>query len=66
LVTVARLATAELRVSCGKAGVAHTSSNRKRGVVVPVVTTAALASDGQRYIEFSGTLDDEIHAVPGI
>ena len=25
-------ATAELRVSCGKAGVAHTSSNRNRGV----------------------------------
>jgi hypothetical protein len=53
-------------VSCGKAGVAHTSSNRNRGVAVPVIGTATPASDGQRYVEFSGIPDDEIHAVSGI
>ena len=66
MTTVARLATAELRVSCGNAGVAHTSSNRNRGVVVPVIGTATPASDGQRYVEFSGIPDDEIQAVSGI
>jgi hypothetical protein len=53
-------------VSCGKAGVAHTSSNRNRGVAVPVIGAATPASDGQRYVEFSGIPDDEIHAVSGI
>src|ERR1700761_2532889 len=63
---LARPATAELRVSCGKAGVAHTSSNRNRGVAVPVIGTATAASAGQRYVVFSGIPDDEIHAVSGI
>jgi hypothetical protein len=63
---IARPATAELRVSCGKAGVAHTSSNRNRGVAVPVIGTATPASEGQRYVEFIGIADDEIHAVSGI
>jgi hypothetical protein len=53
-------------VSCGKAGVAHTSSNRNRGVAVPVIGTATPDSEGQRYAEFSGIPDDEIHAVSGI
>jgi hypothetical protein len=53
-------------VSCGKAGVAHTSSNRNRGVAVPVIGTATAAGEGQRYVEFSGIADDEIHAVSGI
>src|ERR1700760_3416470 len=66
LVTLARPAIAELRVSCGKAGVAHTSSNRNRGVAVPVIGTATAAGEGQRYVEFSGIPDDEIHAVSGI
>jgi hypothetical protein len=55
-----------LRVSCGKAGVAHTSSNRNRGVAVPVIGTATPASDGQRYVEFSGIPLGRTHAVSGI
>src|SRR5271156_2214897 len=47
LSTATRLATAELRVSCEKAGVAHTSSNRNRGVAPPVIGTADSADDGQ-------------------
>src|ERR1700685_3638772 len=66
LPTVALLATAELRGSCGNAGGAHTSSNRNRGVVVPVIGTSCPASDGQRYVEFSGIPAGEIHAVSGI
>jgi hypothetical protein len=53
-------------VSCGKAGVAHTSSNRNRGVAVPVIGTATPASEGHRYVEFIGIADDGIHAVSGI
>ena len=53
-------------MSCGKTGIAHTSSNRNRGVVVPVIGTATPASDGQRYAEFSGMPDDRIQAVSGI
>jgi hypothetical protein len=53
-------------VSCGKVGVAHTSSNRNRGVAVPVIGTATPASAGQRYAEFSGIPDDATHAVSGI
>src|ERR1700733_4484559 len=48
LSTATLLAPAELRVSCGKAGVAHTSSNRNRGVAPPVIGTADPAGDGQR------------------
>jgi hypothetical protein len=47
-------------------GVAHTSSNRNRGVAVPVIGTATPASAGQWYVEFIGIADDEIHAVSGI
>lgn len=42
---VARAATAEIRLSCGNDGVAHTCSNRNRGVV-PVTEAATPASAG--------------------
>src|SRR6202034_3354220 len=57
LSTATRLETAELRVSCGKAGVAHTSSNRNRGVAPPVIATADSAGDGQWEVAFSGIGD---------
>ncbi len=53
-------------MSCGSAGVAHTSSKRNRGVAPPVITTAGPAGDGQWYVEFSGIAAAEIHAVSGI
>jgi hypothetical protein len=46
--------------------VPHTSSKRNRGVAVPVIGTASPASEGQRYVEFSGIPDDGIHAASGI
>ncbi|CKM35193.1 Uncharacterised protein [Mycobacterium tuberculosis] len=60
-----RPATAQSRLSCGNAGVAHTCSNPKRGVAL-VTATAAPAIAGQRYCEFNGTAWVLIHAVAGI
>src|ERR1700743_2086086 len=66
LSTATRLATAELRVSCGKTGVAHTSSNRNRGVAPPLIRPPDSAGEGQWYEAFSGIADEEIQAVSGI
>ncbi len=53
-------------MSCGNAGVAHTSSKRNRGVAAPVIATADPAGDRQWYVEFSGIAAAKGHAASGI